>query len=96
MDEAAEARFKIIAKTYNGPEGGKPAVKTWQDARDIDPRITLNEVKGWFKKNIEPKSRCGVKEIATSHPDPTTSIKWIYSSSQQTSSKTRNTSTVYP
>ena len=55
MDEAAQARFKILGKTYNGPEGGKPAVKTWQDARDIDPRITLNEVKYWFKKNIEPK-----------------------------------------
>jgi hypothetical protein len=28
MDEAAAARFKIIAKSYNGPEGGKPAVIT--------------------------------------------------------------------
>ena len=37
MDEAAEALFKIIARTYKGPEGGKPALKTWQDARDIDP-----------------------------------------------------------
>ena len=44
MDEEAAARFKIIAKTYNGPESGKPAVKTWQDARDIDPRITHRPV----------------------------------------------------
>ena len=53
--EAGEARFKIIAKSYHGPEGGKPAVKTWHDVRDIDPRITLNEVKGWFKLNVDPK-----------------------------------------
>ena len=57
MDEAAQARFKIIGKSYNGPEGGKPAVKTWQDVRDIDPRITLNEVKGWFKLNVNPKGK---------------------------------------
>ena len=76
MDEAAEARMKIIAKTYKGPEGGKPAVKTWQDARDIDPGITLNEVKGWFKLNVQ-RTKCGGKGIATSHPDPTTSSKLI-------------------
>jgi hypothetical protein len=57
MDEAAEARFRIIARTYKGPEGGKPAFKTWQDARDIDPRITLNEVKYWFKQNVQPKGQ---------------------------------------
>ena len=27
MDEAAEARMKIISKTYKGSEGGKPAFK---------------------------------------------------------------------
>ncbi len=57
MDEAAEARFKLIGKVFRSPEGGKPAIKTWQDARDIDPRITLNEVKGWFKSNVEPKGQ---------------------------------------
>ena len=57
MDEEAKARFKIIGKTYRGPEGGKPAFKTWQDARDIDPRITLNEVKVWFKQNVQPKGQ---------------------------------------
>ena len=57
MDEAAEARMKIISKSYNRPEGGKPAVKTWLDVRDIDPRITLNEVKYWFKQNVQPKGQ---------------------------------------
>ena len=41
-----DARFKQISKVYHGPEGGKPAVKTWEDAREINPRITLNEVRG--------------------------------------------------
>jgi hypothetical protein len=57
MDEEAEARFKIIAKVYRGPEGGKPAFKTWQDAREINPTITLNEVRGWRKQNIQPKGQ---------------------------------------
>ena len=55
--EAGEARFKEISKVYHGPEGGKPAFKTWQDAREINPRITLNEVKAWFKQNIQPKGQ---------------------------------------
>ena len=42
--DAIDARFKQISKVYHGPEGGKPAVKTWQDAREINPKITLNEV----------------------------------------------------
>ncbi len=45
MDEEGAAIFKEIAKVYRGPEGGKPAFKTWRDARDINPAITLNEVK---------------------------------------------------
>ena len=50
-------RFKQISKVYHGSEGGKPAFKTWQDAREINPEITLNEVKGWFKLNIQPKGQ---------------------------------------
>ncbi len=57
MDEEAEARFKLIAKVYRGPDGGKPAFETWQDAREINPAITLNEVKGWFKLNVQPKGQ---------------------------------------
>ena len=55
--DAIDARFKQISKIYHGPEGGKPAFKTWQDAREINPRITLNEVKAWFKQNIQPKGQ---------------------------------------
>ena len=56
MDEG-DARFTEIAKVYRGTEGGKPAFKTWQDAREINPRITLNEVKWWFKQNVQPKGQ---------------------------------------
>ena len=70
MDEAAEARMKIISKTYKGPEGGKPAVKTWQDARDIDPIITLNEVKGWFKQNVKPEGQVWGKRNSYIAPGP--------------------------
>ena len=55
--DAMDDRFKQISKVYHGPEGGKPAFKTWEDAREINPRITLNEVKGWFKMNIQPKGQ---------------------------------------
>ena len=70
MDESAAARFKIIAKSYNGPEGGKPAIKTWQDVRDIDPRITLNEVKGWFKLNVDPKRQAWGERNSYIAPGP--------------------------
>ena len=70
MDEAAQARCKIIAKSYNGPEGGKPAVKTWHDVRDIDPRITLNEVKGWFKLNVDPKKQAWGERNSYIAPGP--------------------------
>ena len=70
MDEAAEARFKIIAKSFNGPEGGKPALKTWHDVRDIDPRITLNEVKGWFKLNVDPKRQAWGERNSYIAPGP--------------------------
>ena len=61
--EEADAEFKLIAKTYRAPDGGKPAYKTWQDVKEINPGITLNTVKGWFKLNIDPKNQVwGAKE----------------------------------
>ena len=55
--EEAEAEFKLIAKVHRGPEGGKPAFKTWQDVKEISPTITLNTVNGWFKQNVQPKGQ---------------------------------------
>ena len=55
--EEADAKMELIAKVYRGPDGGKSAFKTWQDVREINPRIPLNTVKGWFKLNVQPKGQ---------------------------------------
>jgi hypothetical protein len=90
MDEAAAARMKIIGKSYHGPEGGKPAVKTWQDVRDIDPRITLNEVKHWFKLNVDPKRQAWGERNSYIAPGPFLSFKQICFLSPKDSSLTRS------
>ena len=55
--EEAEQEMRVIAKVYRGPDGGKPAYKTWLDAEAIQPGITLNLVKVWFKLTVEPKNQ---------------------------------------
>ena len=55
--EEAEAEMRVIAKVYNAPDGGKPAYKTYLDAKAMEPRITLNLVKGWFKLNVQPTNQ---------------------------------------
>ena len=54
--EEAENEMRVIAKVYRGPDG-KPAYKTYLDAKAISPGITLNLVKGWFRLNVEPKNQ---------------------------------------
>ena len=75
MDEEAQERFKEIARVYRGPEGGKPAFKTWRDAREINPAITLNEVKAWFKLNVQPKGQVWGKGTAMWPKVPTSNTK---------------------
>jgi hypothetical protein len=70
MDEEGGARFKEIAKVYRGPEGGKPVFKTWRDAREINPAITLNEVRVWFKQNVQPKGQVWGKRNSYVAPGP--------------------------
>ena len=48
-----------IAKVYHGKDGGRPAYKTYTDAKAIDPRITLDWVKDWFKRNVERTRQVG-------------------------------------
>ena len=57
--EVINDRDKVIAKIYYGRDGGRSAYKTWQDAKEIDPRITLDWVRGWFKTNVERKGQVG-------------------------------------
>ena len=55
MEEAEHER--VIAKVYRGADGGKPAYKTYLDAKAIEPGITFNLVRGWFKLNVQPKDQ---------------------------------------
>ena len=70
MDEEGAAIFKEIAKVYRSPEGGKPAFKTWQDVRELNPSITLNEVRWWFKQNVQPKGQVWGKRNSYIAPGP--------------------------
>ena len=52
-------RDKTIAKVYHGQDGARPAYKTWLDAKAIDPRISLDWVRDWFKRNVERTRQVG-------------------------------------
>ena len=54
-----EYRDKTIRRVYHGKDGGSSAYKTYLDAKAIDPRITLDWVRGWFKKNVERTRQVG-------------------------------------
>ncbi len=43
----------IISKIYFDPAGFSSIQKTYQDAREKDSSITLQNVKNWFSKNVE-------------------------------------------
>ena len=63
MNEAEHAilddELRTIANVYRSTEGGKPAYKTYLDAKAIKPGITLELVKGWLKQNVEPTRQVG-------------------------------------
>ena len=54
-----EDRDKTIRRVYYGKDGGSSAYKTYLDAKAIDPRITLDWVRDWFKKNVERTRQVG-------------------------------------
>ena len=45
-----EDRYTTIRKVYYGKDGGSTAYKTYLDAKAIDPRITLDWVRGWVER----------------------------------------------
>ena len=47
----------IINETYYDRSGYGSIQTTYQDAKKKEPSITLNDVKEWFKKNIEQKKQ---------------------------------------
>ena len=60
-DQAAvvEDIDKTIRRVYYGEDGGSTPYKTYLDAKAIDPRITLDWVRVWFKKNVERTKQVG-------------------------------------
>jgi hypothetical protein len=63
MDAEQAAQVKdmdnTIRKVYHGKDGGRTAYKTDLDAKEIDPQITLDWVRGWFRRNIERTKQVG-------------------------------------
>jgi hypothetical protein len=78
--EEVENEMKNIGRVYRGPDGGKPDYKTYLDAMAIDPGITLNLVKGWFKLNVESKNQVWGNATATLPTTLTLSIRHTCSS----------------
>ncbi len=48
-----QERDNNFRRVYYEKDGGGTAYKTYLDAKAIDPRITLDWVRDWFKKNAE-------------------------------------------
>ena len=54
-----EYRDNTISKVYHDRNGGRTANKTYLDAKAIDPHITLDLTKGWFRRNMERTKQIG-------------------------------------
>ena len=61
QEQAADVadRGKTIRNIYYAKDGGNTPYKTWLDAKAIDPKITLDWVRDWFKKNVERTRQVG-------------------------------------
>ncbi len=63
MDTEQAAQIKgmddTINKIYHSKDGGRTAHELWQDAKEIEPLISLDWVKGWLRRNIERTKQIG-------------------------------------
>ena len=50
-------KHNIIKNIYHDPSGFGSVQKTYQEAREKDSSITLQNVKDWFSKNVERKKQ---------------------------------------
>jgi hypothetical protein len=57
--EDSKAMDEIIRKTYYSKDGSKIAYKLWLDVKAVDTGITLDWVRGWLRRNIDPKGQVG-------------------------------------
>ena len=59
----------IISKIYYDRSGFGSISTTYKDAKEKEPSITLNDVKEWFKKNVEQKKQLrGQNSFIPPHP----------------------------
>jgi hypothetical protein len=51
------SKNEIISKIYNDPFGFGSINKTLDEAKQVDKSITIDDVKDWFRKNVEKKNQ---------------------------------------
>ena len=59
----------IISKIYTDPSGFGSIKKTLDEAKQVDKSITIDDVKDWFRKNVEKKNQLkGMNSCVAPHP----------------------------
>ena len=59
----------IVSKTYYDRSGYGSITTTYKDAKQKEQSISINDVKEWFKKNIEQKKQLrGNNSFIAPHP----------------------------
>ena len=63
------SKNEIISKIYNDPSGFGSINKTLDEAKQVDKSITIDDVKDWFRKNVEKKNQLkGMNSFVAPHP----------------------------
>ena len=63
-----DSKQEIIKKIYYDPSGHGSLKTTLEDARQVDKTITINDVKEFFKNNIEKKTQLkGMNSFVAPH-----------------------------
>ena len=69
----------IIKHIYFDRAGFGSVPTTYKDAKAKEPSITLNDVKEWFRKNVEVKKKQrGINSFVAPHNNYTIHIKLTY------------------
>jgi hypothetical protein len=63
------SKNEIISKIYNDPSGFGSVNKTLDEAKQVDKSITIDDVKDWFRRNVEKKNQLkGMNSFVAPHP----------------------------
>ena len=63
------SKNEIISKIYNDPSGFGSINKTLGEAKQVDKSITIDDVKDWFRRNVEKKNQLkGMNSFVAPHP----------------------------